>query len=316
MNAAESGSSGEPAIAALGEALIDIFPDREVIGGAPFNVACNIAALGGRAMVASRIGDDPRGERIAVEARRLGIDPRGLQRDATSPTGWVDVRILQDGGHRFEIPADQAWDRLDARALTEALEALQPAAIYFGTLAQRAPVSRAAIRGALAATQALRFLDLNLRDGPDDQRLAAESLALAQVVKINDDELERLAGWFVPGAQAGPEAAAEALVQRFGLRRLVVTRGESGWACCDAKAGHWLRGASPRVALRDTVGAGDAFASVLLLGTLRRWPLELCLRRASAFAAAVCTIRGAFDADAGIYAASLAAWSSTEGGTG
>ncbi|HEY4080158.1 MAG TPA: hypothetical protein VGM81_05635 [Burkholderiaceae bacterium] len=36
----------EPAsIAVLGEALIDVFPDAQVVGGAPFNVARNLAAL-------------------------------------------------------------------------------------------------------------------------------------------------------------------------------------------------------------------------------------------------------------------------------
>jgi fructokinase len=238
------------------------------------------------------------------------MDTRGIQRDPALPTGTATVH-RQGRQHRFEIGSDQAWDRIDATEAAQAVRSARPAIVYFGTLAQRSAASRAAIRAALEATPATRFLDLNLRDGPDNRSLAAESLAYAKLVKVNDEELDRLLAWFAPGAGATPLAqhdAVRALMRSFDLERLVVTRGAAGWSCFSAGEAGVLEGRSRPARVRDTVGAGDAFASLLLLGEARRWPLSLTLQRAGEFAAAVCTIQGAFDASAGIYDAARASW--------
>lgn len=307
-------SAALPPIGLLGEALIDVFPDREVIGGAPFNVARNLAALGAAPRMVTRVGRDRRGDAIATEFERFGLDAGGLQRDPLHATGTVTVH-MSGTHHRFEIHDDQAWDHLDARQAAQCLAEVRPAIVYFGTLAQRSPISRTAIREALAATDAVRFLDLNLRDGPDNRALAEASLTLADLVKVNDEELVQLLQWFgAPGAHAAAwdgaawHVATGALMARFNVRRLVITRGAQGWTCLDAAAGA-LTGASPPVVVRDTVGAGDAFASVLLLGEASGWPLAVTLERAAGFAAQVCTLQGAAQAGDPLYARSRASWS-------
>jgi fructokinase len=278
-------------IAVLGEALVDVFPDREVIGGAPFNVARNLAALGEAPLMLTRIGEDARGARIAAEFARHGLTTDGLQHDPARPTGVV--RVLIDAArreqHRFEIGAGCAWDALDQGLVKQALARTPPTIVYFGTLAQREAPARAAIRAGLTAAAlagATRFLDLNLREGlPDARRLALQSLELADVLKVNEDELAQLQAWL----DLGPEA----LVRRFGLRRLILTRGGRGWSCFDARTAGWLHGGAPAVTVRDTVGAGDAFAAVALQGLLRQWPLDDTMQRAAAHAAHACTFEGA-----------------------
>ncbi len=313
----------EPAgtIAVIGEALIDRFPDGDVIGGAPFNVARNLARLGAAPSMITRIGRDPLGAAIEVEFVRFGLDTAGLQIDDRHPTGSVAVRI-EGTRHTFEIGADAAWDHLDTARTVAAVRAARPALVYVGTLAQRAEASRTAIRAALAATAAPVFLDLNLRDGPDNRALADASLTLAALLKVNDEELDCLTGWFgaagsVPSAVTAwsapaHRAAIEALATRFALDRVMVTRGGAGWAVFDAADGRWLEGAAPATTVRDTVGAGDAFAAVLLLGELRDWPLETTLERASAHASAVCGIQGAVDPSGALYARTLAAWAGVD----
>ncbi len=297
-------------VAVIGEALIDRFPGADVIGGAPFNVARNLALLGAAPVMITRIGADALGDTIAADFARFGMDTRGLQRDPAHATGTVAVH-MSGTHHRFEIGADSAWDHIDAGQAAKAVRASAPAVVYFGTLAQRGAVSRAAIHAALGASGAATFLDLNLRDGPDNSSLAEDSLTRAQLVKVNDDELDQLTAWFVPAPKPTLRAAAEALLQRFALQRLTVTRGADGWACLDRTQG-WLEGASPPVEVRDTVGAGDAFASVLLLGELlgelRGWALPTTLQRAGAFASAVCGIAGAVDSASAIYAAARLEW--------
>ena len=303
-------------VVVLGEALIDRFPGRDVIGGAPFNVARNLALLGAAPLMITRIGSDALGDTVAADFARFGMSTRGLQRDPAHATGTVAVH-MQGTQHTFEIGADSAWDHLDADEAVAVVRGGAPALGYFGTLAQRGPVSRAAIHAALDASNALPFLDLNLRDGPDNRALAESSLARAEFVKVNDDELEQLIDWFgapreaaVIWGDAAHRTATASLLARFGLRRLTITRGAAGWACLDA-AGEWLEGRAPAVTVRDTVGAGDAFASVLLLGELRGWPLRTALERAAAHASAVCGIDGAVDPASGIYAAAQAAWEHT-----
>lgn len=299
-------------VAVLGEALVDIFPDRTVLGGAPFNVARNLAALGCTPNLFTRIGQDVLGDGIQAECRRFGIPLDHVQRDAHHPTGAVRVH-MQGQQHQFEILPDRAWDRLDAQQAVEGVQQAAPRWVYFGTLAQRSRASRQAIREAVNATWAQTFLDLNLRPGADDQELVAASLMLADVVKVNDEELERLLAWFNPGlagdfGSQAHQAQVAGVMRRFDLQRLFVTRGAGGHALFERELGLTQQGQASRVAVQDTVGAGDAFSAVLLLGGLRQWPLPLTLSRASAFATAVCALPGAVSADLGWYDPWRDAW--------
>lgn len=310
----------------VGEALVDLFPDRQVLGGAPFNVARNLAALGAAPLMLTRIGNDALGEQLADEFDRYGLSHAALQRDPALPSGQVRVHLRPDGGHRFEIAPGQAWDAIDAEAAVTAVRAARPRLAYFGTLAQRSTASAAAVQAALRAAAdagAVCLLDLNLREGPDNQGLAAASLPLADVLKVNEDELPQLLRWFVPGLQAGElptvgnpahEAAVSALMTRFGIGRTFLTLGAGGHAVFDVDSGLVARGPAAAVALRDTVGAGDAFISVVLLGLLRRWPLAPTLSRAAALAAEVCGIAGAVSGDPDFYARWRRLWESDPGG--
>jgi len=108
----------------------------------------------------------------------------------------VSVHEEGGGGHRFEIHADAAWDHLDAADPGDA------GLVYFGTLAQRHDASRAAVRATVKRARGVKLLDLNLRPGTDTPELAAESLMLADWVKLNEDELARLLAWFEPDLAA------------------------------------------------------------------------------------------------------------------
>jgi fructokinase len=276
----------------LGEALVDRLPSGPVAAGAPLNAARHLQALGCQPLLVSRIGQqDEDAERIQEAMQKAGLCMDGMQRDVRHASGAVDV-LMQGTSHRFVMAANAAWDHIEAQQALAFLRGLRPQVLYFGTLAQRAPGSRAAIRAALEASAALRFLDLNLRDGVGDlQSIALASLELAHWVKVNDEELMQLQRW------TGCSSAAE-LVARFALQRLIVTRGALGYQSFDAQGRCDAEGEGVPVAnVVDTVGAGDAFSACLLAAHLhgRAWVPALVL--ANRFAAALCGQAGASTSD-------------------
>ncbi len=281
-------------ILVLGEALVDEFHDGAVAGGAPFNVARSLAALEAPVRFVSRIGvDDAAGRLVLESAVRFGLAVDGIQRDASHATGRVSVHEGEGegGGHRFEIHADAAWDHLEAPAVGDA------GIVYFGSLAQRSAASRAAIRRVVKRATGPRLLDLNLRPGTDSAELAAESLMLADWVKLNEDELGCLLAWFEP--------TLPAVMARFALQGLVLTRGAAGYALHGEQGRLMTAGegvAQPDFV--DSVGAGDGFTAILLAGLALGRDLGATLSLANRYAAMICGVRGPLPADP----APLAPW--------
>lgn len=300
-------------VAVYGETLVDAFASGPVAGGAPFNVARHLAALGVPPLLLTAIGDDDRGQLVAREFGRFGLRREGLQVLHGRRTGVVDVLQAADGTHAFRIGDDCAWDHIgDAAAAALKRHGAPGGWLYHGSLALRGDVSRHTWRQAMALHAGPVFMDLNWREGQVGQSVAAEALAEADVLKVNDDELAMLAAWLSAPAPAwdGPDDVAVAAIARhFDLRQVIVTRGPRGAAAFDAQGRRIAEARAEALpALVDTVGAGDAFSAVVLAGLVGGWPLDAALSRASAFATRVCGIRGAVPQDLSWYAPTLAAW--------
>jgi len=293
----------------FGEALLDDFGDQTVPGGAPFNVARNLAVLGMPPLMVTRVGNDAAGARLGEEFSRFGLSREGLQHGA-QPTGRVTVERDGAGGHRFHILAGQAYDHIEAAAAVDVARAYSPDTVVFGTLVQREASSRAALAALLEATPgAERFLDLNLRDGVDES-VVFTALQQADLLKINEGELQALFAWYCHTCPdtgdldcAAMETEARALMHNFSIKGLLLTCGERGALYLGADGERVVQRQVQRPAqLADTVGAGDAFAAVFLLGRARGWPMATILARATAFAGAVCGIQGAVAAQLPFYA--------------
>ena len=282
-----------PAILSCGEMLWDLFPAGPRFGGAPANFACHAALHGARVALLSAVGDDPRGREATAILRRFGLDPSLVQTIADAPTGAVGVSLDAAGKPTFEIHAGSAWDRIAwTPALATYLDGVD--ALYFGTLGQRDPVSRATIRRALAVAKSrgrLRVLDVNLRRPFFDDALIRESIAEASVLKLSDDELDAvLAACGVPHGP-DPTASLRALLVRHRLDLVALTRGTAGALLVSATEVIDQPGIPTMV--RDTVGAGDSFTAALVVGLLRGEPLNTLARVACETAAAVCAHAGA-----------------------
>jgi|688.fasta_scaffold16703_2 fructokinase len=283
-------SPSSPVVVGLGETLWDVFPDGAVWGGAPANVACHAAGLGAESFMVSSVGCDELGERGIAALESHGIDCRHVQRDPRHPTGTVTVSLGPAGDASYVFASDTAWDHLAWEPSLGDLAA-RASAVCFGTLGQRAEESRRMIRRFLtAAGKAVRVFDVNLRQAFYSPELIRESLDLANVLKLNDDELPVVAA--ACGVSADdPVAVVRELAERHGLRLVALTRGAAG-SLLVADGVVSTRPAEARTIV-DTVGAGDAFTAAVVMGLLGGRPLETMHDHAARLAAFVCGHRGA-----------------------
>lgn len=301
----------------FGEALVDDFNAEQVVGGAPFNVARHLAAFMAPVLAITRIGDDKGGQLVRAEFERFAMSEAGLQIDPLEETGRV---LVERGprGHRYTIVPNQAYDFIERAAALDSLEGCAPDIVCFGMLAQRHEVSRGALAALLdsVAGRAARFLDLNLRDGQYDERGVTRSLQAANIVKVNEEELQVLFGWYFQVKLDAPplpadevHASCQALLKMFSLDALIVTLGHRGSVYFGADGQVLVQRDNPAPPfVIDTVGAGDAFAAIFVLGRMRGWPLAITLARANEFAGAICAIPGAVPKDMGFYDKWMTRW--------
>lgn len=277
----------------VGEVLFDVMPDgNRVLGGAPFNVAWHLEAFGLRPLMITKIGVDESGDEVLAAMASWEMDTSGVQRDDTCPTGRVEVD-LDDGEPTFRILPNQAYDHLDRDQALELVTEEACSLMYHGSLISRGEVSRSALDGLTGEAGLPVFVDVNLRDPWWQHEEVAAAVRQARWVKLNETELELLAG-------ASDAETATVFRADHELNSVIVTRGSRGAVVVD---GGGVFEATPpgEVEVVDTVGAGDAFSAVFILGLILGWSTEVTLERALEFAAAVCTVQGATVRDRGFY---------------
>ena len=287
-------------IAVFGEVLMDQFPDgQQVLGGAPFNVAWHLQAFGQYPGFISRVGNEVKGDSIRQAMVDWGMTVENLQIDPDYPTGTVKVIINKDEPS-YEILADQAYDFIAAQQLNPAN---QYSVIYHGTLALRNPVSEQTLNDLIARHTGKVFIDVNLRAPWWHTEPVNQCVSKADWVKLNQDELMQLAP-----AQDTLQDAMHLFLAQHDLEVLIVTCGSSG-AMALNNAGEFFE-VTPvgNIRIVDTVGAGDAYAAVLLLGMQQDWSLSVAMERAQSFASALVTQRGATVQDLSFYQTFIRAW--------
>jgi fructokinase len=247
------------------------------------------------------------------------VDISLVQLDDERATGEVGVEV-EDGEPRYTLHPGRAWERIACTELVR--EALAEASVLvYGTLAQRTPEGLAGWREAIRAAHStcLKVCDVNLRRTaggfpaiaagisarpgaplPEEQVALVEALEAADVVKVNDRELDAIARWrgwsdpitalrerwpIAPSSETSPPRSA-------GRRVVVVTHGAAGSTLYGEGAPIEIAGV-PAVPGGDNIGCGDAYIAILVLGMTMGWDLATSGRAASRWAAAVAGARGA-----------------------
>jgi fructokinase len=284
---------------AFGEILWDCLPSGRHAGGAPFNVSCHLVQLGVSAALISAIGQDDLGDEILEVARDKGVNVEFVNRARVGlPTGTVIATVDALGNATYELVSPVAWDEITFSS--DVVEAVGKASAFiFGSLATRSPFNLDQLARLLALKGPLKFFDVNLRPPFADPKRIVELAAYADVLKLNHDEVGQIASWLktgeaTPNPPANPDAVAEAcavLAKATSTPRICVTMGSAGAALWDQ--GSLVCAPAPKIVVKDTVGAGDAFMAGLMVGLTRGTDSQTVLNTACRLGAVVASHDGA-----------------------
>ena len=290
----------------FGETLFDHFPDgSRVLGGAPFNVAWHLRGFRANPLMITAVGRDAEGEEILDRMARWGMDTSGVQIHPSRPTGRVTAH-LRNGHPEYQIEAHQAYDAIRKEGLPPIPFLAEADVLYHGTLALREPASSASLDHLRGQTGLRTLVDVNLRAPWWTREEVLDRLRGTDWVKLNGEEAGLLGG-VSASDPVRLEKAGDRFREEFSVHSLVITLGDQG-ALALTPEGAFSQAAVQVSEGVDSVGAGDAFAAVLLLGIHQGVDVAEVLRRASSFAADVCRIRGATTEDPDLYDRHLRRW--------
>ena len=287
-------------VVGIGEALFDCLPEGRKLGGAPANFAYHVSQFGLNGCAISAIGDDELGEEIVETFEK--VDLRYVLPRVEQPTGTVKVTLDDKGIPQYDICLGVAWDNIPLT--DEMLDIARNAeAICFGSLAQRSEISRRTIHAFLDAAPrtAMKVFDINLRQQWYTAEVIAESLNRANVLKINDEELDVVATMLLGVSTTPGKLIAEDpkktrlvcsdLIAKYNLKMLILTCGAIGSYVFTEDEESYI--STPKVVVADTVGAGDSFTATFVARMLQGKSIREAHENAVQVSAFVCTQNGA-----------------------
>lgn len=284
-------SGPAPRVVVLGEVLWDLFEHARRLGGASLNFGVHARRLGHDVSLISAVGADELGDQALEMIAELDLDTHLLQRTTLFPTGTASVHASPGGKIQFAIHRPAAYDAVQLS--TDEIGLLQQESagwFYFGTLFASTVHGKRVVDQLLAALGgAIKFYDLNLRPGSDSADLVRELLQRADVVKLNEEELQRVHEF--TGLPADVEAFCREGSKRYSWRAVGVTLGERG--CAILAGGEYVESVGHPVDVVDTVGAGDAFAAAFMHGLSLNWPAAEIASFANRVGALVASRHGA-----------------------
>lgn len=261
-------------------------------GGVARNVADNLARLGARVALVSRLGRDAEGEALLVSLRELSLDGAGITRSDAAPTAFHLIALQPDGEMLVAVADMRVYDEITPVLLQKLPADLWTADAVFadcnlpaetlGWLARRRESRLFAVNG-VSPAKALRL---------------REHLAACDLLFVNRGEAAALLGASPEGLE--PAAAAAAL-REAGAGEVVMTLGAAGLCVAQEEETVVLQNLENRVV--EITGAGDALAAAYLEARLRGVAPAAAGRRA--LAAAQLTVACAESVNPGLTPAAL-----------
>lgn len=257
----------------FGEMLWDCFPDGEMPGGAPMNVALHLKQLGVEVQLISKVGNDPQGKLLLAFIEDYQLPKDFIQIDPQRATGQVIIDVTDKENIAYEIVSPVAWDEIN---LTKAnnKQVSEADALVFGSLSVRNDTSWETLQ-ALVQHDVIKIFDLNLRSPFINFDKIDYLLRHTCILKINEDELEVLAKYFeLDNTDDLGEKLCIYLTRKYGIHTICITLGSKGAMLYKNK--NFYKHEGYKVQVKDTVGAGDAFLSGFIKTYLEeQQPIEI-----------------------------------------
>ncbi|MGB4776183.1 MAG: PfkB family carbohydrate kinase, partial [Daejeonella sp.] len=215
-------------VLAFGEILWDIIEGKPHLGGAPLNFIAHMAQYGVKSYIISRVGNDSFGETALSQAAKYGVNTTLIQLDAIHETGTVDVK-LENGQPDYWIKNEVAYDFIEFNELESRIGSLDFDLFYFGSLAQRGPVSADTLK-AIFSTHKFKhvFYDVNLRKGGYSKLIIMNSLRLCDVLKLNVDEVSEISEVLFEDLFFSLRQFCELVSEIYAIKIIVITAAEKG----------------------------------------------------------------------------------------
>ena len=286
----------------FGEVLFDCFPGQEpILGGAPLNVAWHLQGFGIEPKLITAVGNDDLGNKLRDKMAQWGLSLDYVQTVTDHPTGIVDV-TFENGEPQYEITSPVAWDYIDKQYVPTPEDTF----FYHGTLATRNEVSQDGLNQLLGQGRDGRIIDVNLRSPFWDREKVLSSLHCGLLVKLSLEELEILSD----SPELPWDEQVLQLKRSLDIVNILVTRGGDGATLFDAQGERHDTTSDTQMVrtVNSTVGAGDAFTSVIILGMLNSWSWDIMIERAHQFAGYIVTQQGAIVEDITIYQDFINLW--------
>lgn len=287
-------------ILVIGEILFDVFPNYRRLGGAPFNFAYHLKNFGFNVRFISRIGIDDAAKEILDKLEMAQFNLDDIQVDNVHPTGSVIVSLDKSGAPQFDILPDVAYDYIEFIADYH-LDLIHTAQVtYFGSLVQRSETGHKNLQAFISRNplETLNFYDINLRPDCYNSTIIEESLLKTDILKLNTNELGKLKQ--MQSLKISNDAFVNHLMETRSIGTVSLTKAEAGSELF-TEQGKFSTKPAEAIKVADAVGAGDAYAAMLVAGLLKKWRPQKILERAALFASRICEIKGAIPDSASFY---------------
>ncbi|RYF90856.1 MAG: carbohydrate kinase [Chitinophagaceae bacterium] len=270
----------------FGEVLWDVLPAGAEPGGAPMNVTYHLHKHGLQTALITSIGNDEAGQKIKSLFADRGICTDYFFTDAQQQTGIVYAHANANNDMTYDIVKPVAWDFIP---YTEQLAGLVSNASYFvyGSLAARSEVSRYSLLALLNAART-KVLDINLRAPHYNEQALLPLLQQADILKMNEEELELVGGWFAGNQER--KDLVRSLSEALNIATIIVTLGAKGALLF--MNDQFYEHSGYKVQVADTIGSGDSFLAGFLSQLIKGTSPEDALDYASRLGALIATKKG------------------------
>jgi len=251
------------------------------------NVAYHLKKLGTEPAMITKIGFDDYGKKLVNILSASGVTTEYFQVDYERPTGLVYANVNNHQEVVYDIVYPSAWDFIEWQNEYHSL--LEEARFFvYGSLTSRNKESRDTLYQLLDIAKS-KVLDINLRPPHFNRAHVEYLLQKADIVKMNEAELELITGWF--SGYKNTEDRMKLVQEHFVIDKLIVTLGGDGAIVLDA--GKFYRNTGFRVEVADTIGSGDSFLAGFISQLLKGTSIEAALDFASRIGAFIATQKGA-----------------------